>query len=261
MWRASTGTKTFSGAYALMLAQGIDELTDRIQETIIDNDDIEEEDDFRFGHRAFDCLTLEQKIWTLHKAAYGLLDEKTPACELTAFLEATVASIFRVLEENIIIEIDIAKDYNNNDDEFFDDKDSYDRFYWRRIILNASKSIMENDLISSEEEEEDSDDDDDEIEEQLTVECTEEDRWHFEIECLENEIFWDADYDFDEFDDIAPDNAAQLKQLFGVHDTYFSSIPDDPSRPDALDLLKAINKLCNKVIKHEEKQLKKVKNQ
>jgi hypothetical protein len=259
MWRASSGTKTFSGAYALMLAQGIDELTDRIQETI-DSDDIEEEDNLRFGHRAFDSLTLEQKIWTLHKVAHGLLDEKTPACELTAFLEATVASIFRVLEENIIIEIDIANDYD--DDEFFDDEDVYDQFYWRRIILNASKSTMENDSISNDDDNDNDDDDDNnsddnEIDEQLTVECNEEDKWNFVIGYLEDEIFWDSDYDFDEFDDLAPDNASQLKQLFGVHDTYFSSIPDDPSRPDALNLLKAVNKLCSRVIKREEKQLKK----
>ncbi|MDR3196545.1 MAG: hypothetical protein LBU34_01645 [Planctomycetaceae bacterium] len=252
MWRASTGTKTFSGAYALMLARGIHELTDRLREAID-----EEEDDFRVGHRAFDCLTLEQKIWTLHKVTFGLLDKKTPACELTAFLEATVACIFRALEDSVMIEIDMANDFDDGD-ECLDD-DSYDHFYWRRTLRDAYNSKLEDDNNSktNDDDNDNNKEDEDEYFERITVESEEEDSWNFVIEVLEDEILWDADYDMDTFDDIAPDNASLLKHLFGVQDTYFSSIPDDPSQEEALDLLKIINKLCDSVIKREEKLLKK----
>ncbi|MDR2117109.1 MAG: hypothetical protein LBP87_12085 [Planctomycetaceae bacterium] len=250
MWRASTGTTTFSGAYALMLARGIQELADRLQEVI----DFEEEDDeFRVGHRAFDCLTFEQKIWTLHKVAHGLLDKKTPACELTAFLEATVACIFRALEDSVMIEIDTANELDESE-ECLDDN-SYDRFFWRKTILNAYQSRMEEDSASDDNKNDEDEEDDEEIE-RVTVECENEDEWNFVIECLENDILWDGDYDLEEFDDMAPDNASLLKQLFRIDDAYFSSIPEDPSRSAALDLLKATNKLCNKIIKREEKHLK-----
>jgi len=78
-----------------MLANGIRSMVDElITSTQFD-------DPYELGCKAFDSMTEEQKIWTLHKVAFGLLDEGTPVCELYAYLEATIAGIFRQLCRNI----------------------------------------------------------------------------------------------------------------------------------------------------------------
>jgi hypothetical protein len=250
MWRTPFGTKTFSGTYALMLARGILELIDHIQESLE-----EEDDDFRVGHRAFDCLTLEQKIWTLHKVTHGLLDKKTPACELSAFVEATIACVFRVLEDSVMIEIDMANDFDDDSEENSDD--SYDHFYWRKTLFAPYYELIKESNAETSEEEESEDNEEEEEIELIDVESEEEDDWEMVIEIMESQVLWDADYDLDEFEDIDPDNSDLLKQLLGMQDTYFSSIPDDPARPEALVLLKEARKFCNGIVRREEKLLKK----
>jgi hypothetical protein len=99
---------------------------------------------------------------------------------------------------------------------------------------------------------------DDNEEKPVTIECEEMDNWTLVIEILADEILWDADYEMmEDFDDIDPDKSSHLKNLLRISDPYCFSIPDDPSRSEALDLLKAITKLCKRVIKYEEKHLKK----
>ncbi|MDR0610709.1 MAG: hypothetical protein LBG58_11405 [Planctomycetaceae bacterium] len=251
MWRTPFGTKTFSGTYALMLARGILELIDRIQESLD-----EEDDDFRVGHRAFDCLTLEQKIWTLHKVTHGLLDKKTPACELSAFVEATIACIFCVLEDGVMIEIDMANDYDDAPEENSDD--SYDRFYWRKTLFAPYYELIKEDNATETSEGEKSENNEKKEEiEPIDAESEEEDDWEMVIEILESQVLWDADYDLDEFEDIDPDKSDLLKRLLGMHDAYFSSIPNDPAHPEALALLKETKKFCNGIVRREEKLLKK----
>jgi hypothetical protein len=258
MWHTPFGTKTFSGTYALMLARGILELIDRIQETFD-----EEEDEFLVGHRAFDCLTLEQKIWTLHKVTYGLLDKKTPDCELSAFVEATVACIFRVLEDNVMTEIEIGLEDGVDDDSEENNDDSYDRHYWRKTLFTPYDELIKKDNSETADEAnaedknaEDEGENDNEIF-NVEVESEEEYDWEMVIEFLESQVLWDADYDLDEFEDIAPDNTTLFKHLLNIQDTYFSSIPNDPARSEALALLKEIRKFCNGIVRREEKLLKK----
>jgi hypothetical protein len=251
MWRTPSGTQTFSGTYALMLARGILDLIDRIQETLD-----EDEEEFLVGHRAFDCLTLEQKIWTLHKVTHGLLDKKTPDCELSAFVEATVACIFRVLEDNVMTEIEIGLDDADNDYEESSDN-SYDRFYWRKTLFAPYHELItkDNTKTSDETKTENGNEDDEII--LIDVESEEESDWEMVIELLESQVLWDADYDLDEFEDIAPDNSTLLKQLLNITNTYFSSIPNDPAKPESLILLKESRKFCNRIVQREEKLLKK----
>jgi len=228
MWYAPEGNTTFTGPYALMLARGLVSMVDDIRI------DLEGNDDSEYPHRAFDCLTIEQKIWTLHRIAYGLLDSKTPACLHTAFLEAAIACIFRKLEMEIEMEIDIAHEY----------KVEADRFHWRNTLLVPynltganSPEVLEDD-------------------DPLTLESEDVKAWWFAIEILEDRVFWDADYDMCEYNDMEPDKAATLRKMFAIGDEYFSTIPEDPKRPVAKKLLKEIEKLCDRVIRREEKALR-----
>ena len=124
MWQTPNGKKTFTGPYALMLARGLRIMVDGLLDVIHDF-----EEEYQTGYQVFDCLTVEQQIWTLHQVTHGLLDKKTPVCELTAFLEATIAGMFRALEEAVEMEIGLA----NESDDIFDTPD--ERFFWRKTMF------------------------------------------------------------------------------------------------------------------------------
>ena len=182
MWHTPNGKKTFTGPYALMLARGLRIMVDGLLDAVHDD-----EEEYRIGYRVFDCLTTEQQIWTLHQVAHGLLDEKTPVCELTAFLEATIAGMFRELEAAVGMEIDLA---DESDDIFADLPDG--RFHWRKTMLVPYELDEENAPDDFENEENDPEDFEDD-EEPLTVDCNDEDRWKFVSEILESHVLWDAD--------------------------------------------------------------------
>ncbi len=196
---------------------------------------IDEADACSYGHRAFDRLTGEQKAWAIHQVAFGLLDKKTDIVPLMAYVEATVATIFRQMEVDIETEISMAEDCPGED-----------RTVIRRAVLAAYEQAGGNspDMLMDDEE-------------PLRVECDIFSEWKMAIELLEESILWDSDYDLDIFDDMPPQKGGRLKNTFGILNDYFSAVPDDPNRADALKLLKTTQKLCDRVIKREEKKLTK----
>ena len=229
MWHTSEPVETFAGALSLVLAYGLDDMLEHLYYCYeVD------EDDHHFGHRAFANLTLEQKAWTVHKVAFGLLDRKTPIVPLTAYVEATVATIFRRMEDLVTIEID----------RITVDKDESDLWYAvRRAILAVHEEAGRNspDFIGNDE--------------LLKLECVDIDKWKVAIECIEECILWDMDYDIHTIEDESPDRAAQKKRVFGIDNDYFSAIPDEPKTAAAKKLLQETQKLCDRVIKREEKKL------
>jgi len=235
MWRTPEGNTTFTGPYALMLARGIQAMLNDI------DDALEYDAVHKLGHRAFDCLTPEQKTWTLHRVAYGLLDPKTPVCHHTAFLEAAIACIFRQLESEVDAEICYAAEFA---DELEADDNRDHAFYWRNTLLvpyNVVEMEFPDDLRDDN---------------PLTAESDNMDDWRGTLEVLECQIFWDADYDMLEFNDMEPDEATALRAWLTIDDEYYSTIPEDPKHPAAKKLLKEIEKLCNRVIRREEKALR-----
>jgi hypothetical protein len=225
MWHAPEGKTTFSGPFALALAYCIWNMSD-----------IDELEVYEHGHLAFDRLTTDQKAWTIHQVAFGLLDAKTEIVPLMAYVEATVATIFRQMEEDINIEIQFTKD--DHDEDYYS---------FRRVVLAAYEQVGGNspDLLIDNEE-------------PLRVECDILSEWEAAVEILETNILWDSDYDLDIFDDMPPQKSGQLKDEFGILDDYFTSVPKDPKRSETLKLLKETQKLCDRVIKREEKKFKKI---
>ena len=135
MWRAPEGNTTFTGPYAVMLARGILSMVNDLRDTL------EYDTAYKYVHRAFDCLTTEQKVWTLHRVAYGLLDPKTPVCRHTAFLEAAIACIFRQLESEVDAEICYAAEFA---DELEVDGDRESAFHWRNTLLAPYSEVEMN---------------------------------------------------------------------------------------------------------------------
>lgn len=231
MWHAPGGEKTFSGPYALVLAYGIHSLTEHF-EYCYDVD----EDDHRIGYRAFAELTLEQKIWTLHQVAFGLLDKRTPVISLAAYFEAGVATIFHEVVGKVELEIDYVKE---------DGKPLSWHFDTRRAILAVHDEAGRNEPPFLEADEE-----------RLRLECDEIAPWKTAVEFLENAVLWDADYDMETTVDMSPEEDATVKKRLGIAGEYYTAIPHDPKKPEALKLLKEAEKLCERVIKREKKKLK-----
>lgn len=226
MWHAPEGKTTFTGPLACVLAYGIWTMTSALEAYLDDG-----EDDYELGHLAFDRLTDEQKIWSLHQVAFGLLDRKTEIIPLTAYLEATIASILRQVEEDIDGEIQGAA--------MEPDKD---HFGLRSAVLAAYE------LAGGNSPENLFDD-----EKPLTVDCSDIDKWIMAMELLESSVLWDADYDLDIFDDMPPEQGESIKDEAGISDDYYASVPDDPQRNEAMELLKATRKLCDRVIASEKR--------
>ena len=176
----------------------------------------------------------------MHRVAYGLLDPKTPVCCHTAFLEAAIACIFRQLESEVDAEICYAAEFA---EELEADGDRESAFHWRNTLL-APYSEVEMNFP-----------DDLKDEEPLTVESDDMDDWRGTVGTLECQVFWDADYDMSEFNDMEPDKASMLRAMFTIDDEYYSTIPNDPKRPAAERLLEEIEQLCDRVVRREEKVL------
>lgn len=230
MWHSPEGKTTFTGPFAYVLAYSIGSMTELLEAYLGDEDD-----DYELGHLAFDRLTDEQKIWSLHRVAFGLLDRKTEIVPLTAYLEATIASIFRQIESDIDLEIQATEMEPDEDHSSL-----------RTAILAAyeldggnSPEVLMDD------------------EEPLTVDCDDTDEWIMAMEILEGKVLWDDDYDLDMFDDMPPAQSESVKDEAGISDDYYAAIPDAPKRAEAIKLLKETRKLCNRVMKREEKNLKK----
>lgn len=220
MWHAPEGEMTFSGPYGLMLANGIRSMVDElITSTQFD-------DPYELGCKAFDSMTEEQKIWTLHKVAFGLLDEKTPKCELYAYLEATVAGIFQQLHWNVQSEIDMAADWGPEDE-------TIDAFFWRKLIWNVYESKDYNDPENL-----------DEDEKLLAPESTDREEWKIALDALEEEVLWDNDFALDFFYDMPPG----ARKESSMKSDYYTAVPADPKRDEAKAILKATAQFCDGII-------------
>ena len=230
MWNAPNGHTTFTGPLAFLLAQGIWAITSDLEAAF------EYDDEFcDYGHPAFDRLTNEQKAWTLHKVAFGLLDRKTEVVHLMAYLEATVATVFRQIEVDLDVEIQMAEE--EPDDDCFSLRRAALAAY-EKVGGNSPEMLMED-------------------EEPLRVECDDFEEWKTVIEILEETVLWDADYDLDNFDDMPSKESKELKHRYGILDDYFTAIPDDPKPNEALKLLEKTRKLCERVCAREQKRMSK----
>lgn len=238
MWNAAEGEKTFTGPYGLAIAYGLNAMIDELEYCYA-----EDEDDHHFGYRAFADLTLEQKAWTLHKVAFGLLDRKTEIIPLSAFLEAAVATIFRQLEDLIAMEIDNARDSK------LEPQEVQDWFYLVRRAISTVHEQEERNLPPFLEDDE----------EPLTPDCEDFEQWELAVECMESAILRDSDYEDDAFSDISPEYEKQTKTMFGISVEYYRAIPDDPKPEEAKRLLKEATQLCERVIRREEKKLNRKK--
>ena len=195
MWHTERGQVCFKGKEGQLLKMGLMSLAQELR------DSHEIGDDYTLGLKAFDRLTYNQRVWTLHTIAQALFREDVSAPHLSAYLESGVATVFRQILIDIEIEIEIDMESKN----------------WRTMVTAALQEIG--------------------TKLEVDTSCEDVDEWGMEIEILEARIFWDADYEtIDLVEDAPPEQSAEWLKKFGTADDYYTAFPPDPTDDEAEQL-------------------------
>lgn len=209
-WRTSQGERILAGAEGNLFREAVLSLAD------ITDDAIRSEDDpWDFGLAVFDRLTLPSRLAMLAHVGFALLRE-TPECpQLTAVNEATIATVFRYIEESIESEIDAEDDIK-------------EPFFWRRLVRAAG------------------------VEHAADVELPDESsrdisQWEFLIEVLSDRILWDNDFSSEAcFADASPEFAEERYVDMGIDEEYFLAVPPDPGDSSLDQIRKMLRELEQK---------------
>ncbi len=202
-WRTSQGERILAGAEATLFRTAVLSLA-----SITDNDVRSGDEPWDFGVPVFDRLTPEPRLAMLATVGFALLRE-TPECPpLTAVNEATIATIFRHIEESIHEEVDSGED-------------TEDPFYWRRLVrLAGAETVADLELLAES--------------------SSELDEWTFVVETLSDYILWDNDFNSEGvFADAEPEYAQANYEGMGIDEDYFLAVPPDP-RASNLDQIRKV---------------------
>jgi hypothetical protein len=205
MWRTSRGKRTLEGAEATVFAEALRSLLDEAVLGYLEEYDV--------GVNAFDRLTYGQKISVLATVGSGLLRTDTPCVELTAVLEAGIATVFEHLMNCIMLEIDMPSLGTT----------------WRQRVIAARGETGGKDLPP--------------------VTCKDPDQWDIEVQSLADCILWDADYEDEAlYLDASPEEAEWLKSMTRIPDNYYTAIADDLKDHEIEEKLAELKNLCRSVI-------------
>jgi hypothetical protein len=197
MYRTSEGNRILLGAERRLFETCLGMIVD-----MLDDDDVD------FGFEAFDNLRRNQKLAALYIAARGLLRPDEPPPKLTAFLEATVATVYQFAKEQVEQEIVFPLTDGEDDGE---DEGEGEGTAWRRLVLNAAREHSASELPDEH--------------------CDETDEWDYVIDGLADRVLWDQDYALLQCLDATPEKRREAQETLGVAADYFTEIPPDP--PDS----------------------------
>ncbi len=152
--------------------------------------------DVELGIDPFDQLQPNQKLVVLYNSARGLLCPNEPPPMLTAFIEAAVATVY-----------EFAKDQLHQ--EIGDPEIRRGTPYWRRLVLEAARERVELDEMPDD------------------TSCDKEE-WDLLLECLAAGVLWDNDYEWQETQDLPPEESKCLHTLLDIDDDYYADVPPDP---------------------------------
>jgi hypothetical protein len=217
MWRnAYEGDRAMTGGEWELFRAGLAALASVIE---WDGDSIET------GIPTFDRLPSGQRLALLALVGKALRDVETPAPDLTAHTEGTVAAVFQFIRFHLESEVEAAGERrgravggrakNSRAKGSMSKRGSgRDReTHWRRLVLTAFRAAGE------------------EYEGRLpAVTSRDADAWDLLVECLEERILPDADYlSDDDMLDADPDIRDALMAGLGIGSDYFVAVPDDPT--------------------------------
>lgn len=166
------------------------------------------------GVSVFDQMVQGQKQAAILAVVRALLDSRVEAPEVTAVLGGTVDAIYRELQGNIEIEIDLGETTSV-----------------RRMLLDAMEEAdYWNDVNSAA-------GPDDEPALPLSPDSNDMNAWAELVDALRTEVLEDYDFDMeDEFLDMPPEEGSALKQMLGIRPDYFTAVSEDPNKERLVEI-------------------------
>lgn len=209
MWRTPLGNRTLVGAEAELIRESVANMADMLQEVA---------DEWPCGVELFDELSWEQRLALLARVAGALLKPDVPTPKVSAVNEAAVAGIFAQIHRNLIIELDTASEPQLPAD--------YDIYYWRRRIAACQEPPQSNEDFF------------------LNEQCVELREWEVLLDCLADQILWDADWDMpDLFLDAEPKLSRARRRRLGIEKDYFTTPAPDLRDHDVPGIFQGLHEL------------------
>lgn len=209
MWNTAAGMRIVSGAEAAPVRDAVGFIVEAIH-----NEACDYAGTYFTGVSLFDSLTWTQRLTLLEEVTAALL---LTSCEVTkpsALHDAAIGAIYRVVEDQVETEINRR-----------------DGFQWRKTVRDAYRSCFEPEA-------------DDNHYLPARIGDDRHDRWAYVVEQLFDRILQDRDYEVaSAFLDLDPDQAASLREVLGIDDTYYSNAGEDISPQHAETMFARIRTL------------------
>lgn len=183
MYNTPGGDRVLAGAERQLFVQSLHAML-RVLETR----------DHNWGVQLFDELTRNQKVSALADIAEALL-LGVPAPELSAYLDATIASVFQNVRHCLTDEVMQANNSLGTT--------------WRKLAIAACEQHQV-------------------VEELPAADNTDIEFWHVLILGLEGCVLWDNDWEEVDRLDAEPDTSRRMKDALGLPDDYYIAVPVDP---------------------------------
>lgn len=207
MYRTSQGNRTLRGAERRLFVESLGMIADFLSDFDYDAD-----------IPVFDDLQQNQKIAVLLGVSKALLRDNVAPPPLTATSEAAVAVVYQNVIDRIVDEIELSTtdDGDEGFEEFGDLGDAGPS--WRTLVLQACREATELDDLPD-------------------AESTDAEQWALLIECLQDRILWDRDWQMLEHLDTDPEVSRSLKGTLGIDEDYYVAVPPDLSDEKAARML------------------------
>jgi hypothetical protein len=193
-WHAQDGDLVLQGDEANLFRDAILYFCDVISAADDDADSV------YGGASVFDQMTRTQQLASIELVTKYLFHETGDCLELSAWSEATLASILSQIRTLLHLEADEG------------DKDEI-----RCVISRLTECEVSKDDWNDWSE------------------------WDIIVDAYEDRFLWDSDFEDTKITDLPPDHADSVRQMMGIADEYYSSVP--PDLDDDRDITDAVKRI------------------
>jgi hypothetical protein len=214
MYRTSQGERTLRGAERGLFVESLGMIVDYLAT-----------DDYEAGIALFDDLQRNQKIALLLGVSKALLRDNVSAPPLKAASEAAVAAVYRHAQERVADEIEVpgSCQLEVEEDVWGEEPDDAGPS-WRTLVRDACRKTLQVDDLPA-------------------TDDANAEKWSFLIDCLQDRVLWDSDWEMAEQQDVAPDQRQDIRQELGIEADYYVWIPPDPTDDSAARMLAELQHL------------------
>lgn len=211
-WNTPAGNRVLKGAEAELVQCGLGILMDELRDTL----DSETGETSEYGYELFDRLPYPSKIALLAEVGHALLKRTRECPEVTAYRQATVATIYAVVTEEIESEV-------RHGDEPLEGRTLATDHYRSRLIEALTRLEGEPPEMPGKGDLE---------------------HWRMLVEVAEEYVLHDLDHLMaDLFLDAEPAIAAEFKEGFGILPDFFTAIAPDPNEKELKKALRILDTL------------------